>query len=81
MKHSASIPSRGPRRARFEALWPEGALGGHWPRAESLGWTNWPLVTVGLVQRGYKDDGIRQILGGNVLRVCRANLPQDVALG
>ncbi len=68
------IPSRGRRRTRFEALWPSGALGGNWPRAASLGWTNWPLATVGLVQRGYRDEEIQKILGGNVLRVCRAAL-------
>ena len=39
----------------------------------SLAWTNWPLFTVGMVQRGFKDDDIRKILGGNVLRVARAN--------
>ena len=33
--------------------------------------TNWPLFTVGLVQRGYSDDAIRKIIGGNVLRVAR----------
>lgn len=73
-----SIPSRGRRRRRYESLWPSGALGGHWPRAGSLGWTNWPLITVGLVQRGYRDEDIRQILGTNVLRVCRENLPKNV---
>lgn len=71
-------PARGKRRNRYEALWPEGALGGVWPRAESLGWTNWPLITVGLVQRGHSDDVIQKILGGNILRVCRAALPQHL---
>ncbi|MCC7424776.1 MAG: membrane dipeptidase [Planctomycetaceae bacterium] len=73
-QHAASVklPKREKRRTRFEALWPKDALGGTWPRAGSLGWTNWPLFTVGLVQRGYKDDDIRRILGGNMLRVCRA---------
>jgi membrane dipeptidase len=70
----AKSPSRGKRRNRFAALWPEGALGGHWPNAASLGWTNWPLFTVGLVQRGYSDEQIRKILGENTLRVCRAAL-------
>jgi membrane dipeptidase len=73
-QHSANvkgIPSRGRRRTRYESLWPDGALGGHWPNAASLGWTNWPLVTVGLIQRGYSEDAIRAILGGNMLRVCR----------
>jgi len=72
-----AIPSRSRRRTRFEALWPEGALGGQWPRSGSLAWTNWPLVTVGLVQRGYQDDAIQKILGGNVLRVCRAVLEPE----
>jgi membrane dipeptidase len=70
----AKAPSRGRRRTRFAALWPPGALGGHWPRAASLGWTNWPLFTVGLVQRRHSDEVIRQILGGNMLRVCGAAL-------
>ncbi|MES2789800.1 MAG: membrane dipeptidase [Planctomycetota bacterium] len=69
---AAKAPGRGKRRNRFESLWPANALGGQWPRAGSLGWTNWPLFTVGLVQRGYSDDHIRQILGENILRVCRA---------
>jgi membrane dipeptidase len=70
----AKAPSRGTQRARYEALWPAGALGGRYPRAETLAWTNWPLLSVGLVQRGYSDDDIQKILGGNILRVCRAAL-------
>ena len=35
----------------------------------SMTWTNWPLFTVGLVQRGHSDSDIRKILGGNVQRV------------
>lgn len=65
------VPTRGRRRPRFAALWPPDALGGQWSKADTLGWTNWPLVTVGLVQRGYSDDAVRKILGDNVLRVCR----------
>ncbi len=68
----AKIPPRppGPRPApRWEYLWPPGSLTG---RAHpSLAWTNWPLFTVGLVQRGYADDAIQKILGGNILRVAR----------
>ncbi len=41
----------------------------------SLAWTNWPLYTVGLVTRGYSDDDIAKILGGNFLRVLEANQP------
>lgn len=69
----AKVPKRpaGPRPApRWEALWPEGSLGG--AQHPSLAWTNWPLFTVGLVQRGHSDETIRKILGGNVLRVARA---------
>ncbi|MFI4874204.1 MAG: dipeptidase [Blastopirellula sp. JB062] len=69
---SRDIPKRPRRRKRYEAFWPSGALGGHWPRAASLGWTNWPLVTVGLIQRGYKEADIQKILGQNMMRVCRA---------
>ncbi|HHX38838.1 MAG TPA: hypothetical protein GX715_02640, partial [Armatimonadetes bacterium] len=43
-------------------------------QVQSLAWTNWPLITVGLVQRGFSDEEIRKILGGNVLRVARAVL-------
>ena len=74
--NDAPAPSRPPGRVRWEALWPAGALtpGTRDPRAAaSLAWTNWPLFTVGLVQRGYPDDDIRKIIGGNMLRVLRAN--------
>ena len=47
------------------------AVGGNWPGKSTLAWTNWPLLTVGLIQRGYSDDDIQKILGGNMLRVCR----------
>jgi membrane dipeptidase len=65
------IPSRGPQRTRYEALWPEGALGKRYPGEQSLAWTNWPLYTVGLVQHGYCDDDIRKLLGLSMLRVAR----------
>ena len=69
------IPSRGRRRIRYEALWPEGALGGKtYSRATSLAWTNWPLFTVAMVKRGYRDDDIRKILGLNMLRVTNSAL-------
>lgn len=47
----------------------------------SLAWTNWPLVTVGLVMRGYGDDVIRDILAGNFLRVLEANRRPDEVTG
>jgi len=41
----------------------------------SLAWTNWPLYTVGLVTRGFSDEDIAKILGGNFLRVFAATRP------
>lgn len=70
------IPSSGKRRTRYEAFWPEGALGKRFPGEKSLAWTNWPLFTVGLVQKGYRDEDIRQILGLNMLRIARQVLPR-----
>ncbi|NCO91516.1 MAG: dipeptidase [Armatimonadetes bacterium CG_4_10_14_3_um_filter_66_18] len=74
------VPSRGPARHRWENFWPpDDDL--HKPQwrterqVQSMAWTNWPMFTVGLVQRGYSDDDIRKILGGNVLRVARAVWP------
>ena len=40
---------------------------------QSVAWTNWPLFTLGMIQRGHSDDTIRQVLGGNVMRVLQAN--------
>ena len=71
---SRKIPARR-RRTPFQALWPPGSLGGG-DRTGTLQWTNWPLFTVGMVQRGYSDVEIQKILSGNVLRVARAVLPQ-----
>jgi len=59
--------------ARWEHLWPADSGKPATHAEASLAWTNWPLFTVGMVQRGFKDDDIRKILGGNVLRVARAN--------
>lgn len=67
-------PSRGPARTRFAALWPPDDFAETPGMAQSLAWTNWPLFTVGMVQRGHSDETIRKILGGNVLRVARAAL-------
>jgi len=45
-----------------------------WTREKelSLRWTNFPLYTVGLVQRGYSDETIQKVIGGNALRVAKA---------
>lgn len=73
---SARVPSRGRQRTRWEALWaPDDALySPEWRKegmAKSMVWINWPMFTVGLVQRGYSDDDIGKIIGGNILRVAR----------
>jgi len=67
------VPRGRPARKRFESFWPADAfpLPGEHP---SLAWLNWPMFTVGMVQRGHRDDAIRKILGDNVLRVARAAL-------
>lgn len=40
---------------------------------QSMDWTNWPLFTVGImVQKGYSDNDILKILGGNAIGVARA---------
>ncbi len=72
-QHSQSVPARtgGRRPERFAALWPPGSREGGGAGRATLAWTNWPLFTVGLVMRGYSDDDIQKILGGNMLRVCR----------
>lgn len=67
------------RREDFRSLWPKDDFVAS-PEAElSLAWTNWPLYTVGLVQRGYSDEDIRKILGGNVMRVAKACLVDAAA--
>ena len=70
----ARIPKwSGSTATHWEHLWPADNFQPQ-PHAErSLAWTNWPLFTVGLVQRGHSDETIRKILGENVLRVARAN--------
>ena len=58
---------------KWEHLWPQDDFQTTPEMEQSLAWTNWPLFTAGLVQRGYSDDDIRKILGGNILRVAKAN--------
>jgi membrane dipeptidase len=76
----SKLPPRPKGRHRWAYSWPPGTLGdgAGTPQArQSLSWTNWPLFTVGLVQRGYTDEDIRKILGGNMLRVARAVYPEQ----
>ncbi len=75
------VPRSAKRRKNWAGLWPEGSLAAPStasPNAElTLAWTNWPLLTVGLVQRGYTDAEIQKIIGGNVMRVARDVLGGD----
>lgn len=69
------LPRR-PSRVRFEYYWTPDAFGKYPSTHRTMEWTNWPMFTVGLVQRGYSDADIQKIIGGNVLRVARAALAQ-----
>ncbi len=68
------------KREAYRSLWPKDDFVATEQAELSLSWTNWPLYTVGLVQRGYSDEEIRKILGGNAMRVARASLPDPVAV-
>ena len=75
----AKVPERPRGRPMWEQFWPPGTLDdgraeGRERQRLSLAWTNWPLFTVGLVQRGFSDEDIRKVIGGNVLRVAEAVL-------
>lgn len=71
---SKKVPRLRRGREEFRSLWPADDYQTKPGADESLAWTNWPLYTVGLVQRGFSDEEIRQIIGGNVLRVARQTL-------
>jgi len=68
-------------RQRWRWLWQPGPTGRppdhDLPGMASCYWTNWPYITVGLVQRGYCDDDIQKIIGGNVMRVVREVFPSE----
>ena len=68
------IPKTRRGRTDFRTLWLPDGYKTKPNASESISFTNWPLFTVGLVQRGYSDDDIRKIIGGNVLRVARESL-------
>jgi len=74
------LKSRAARR-HWRSLWPDRPTGSspshNMPGNASCQWTNWPYITVGLVQRGHSDEDIRKIIGGNCLRVARATFPGD----
>lgn len=75
----SKVPSRGATRKRWNNFWaPNDPLFDEkWRQphqTQSLAWTNWPLFTVGMVQRGHTNETIRKVLSGNVLRVASAVL-------
>ncbi|MAI70221.1 MAG: dipeptidase [Rhodopirellula sp.] len=75
-RERAKVPGRGKRRTAFRSLWPVDDYQTSQQAIDSLAWTNWPLFTVGLVQRGHDDDVIRKVIGGNVMRVAKSTLLQ-----
>ncbi|MCB1209076.1 MAG: membrane dipeptidase [Verrucomicrobiales bacterium] len=58
---------------RWEHLWPKDDYRTTIEAEQSVAWSNWPLFTLGMIMRGHSDDTIRQIIGGNMLRVLKAN--------
>jgi len=71
------IPARRRGRKDYNWFWPpnDPLSAPEWNQEHqhlSMAWTNWPLFTVGLVQRGYSDADIQKIIGGNFLRLARA---------
>jgi len=73
-REQAKVPKRARRRTEFRSLWPADDYQTTQQANDSVAWTNWPLFTVGLVQRGHRDDVIRKVIGGNVMRVARETL-------
>ncbi len=63
-----------PGRTRWWSLWQPGDLSDN-PEVHrenshgSLSWICWPYFTVGLLMRGYAEEQIAKIVGGNILRV------------
>ncbi|WP_417731611.1 dipeptidase [Rosistilla oblonga] len=70
----AKLPRMSKQYQPFRSLWPADDYKTLPGAAQSIAWTNWPLFTVGLVQRGHSDEVIRKIIGGNVMRVINASM-------
>lgn len=75
-EENRKIPPYRRPRPRWQALWPEDPFNETVSMRKSMAWTNWPLFTVGLVQKGYSDEDIQKILGNNIVRVARAALAE-----
>ena len=67
------VPRQPAIRPRWENFWPPERVKMS-ENTPTMAWTNWPMFTVGMVQRGLSDTDIQKILGGNVLRVAKAAL-------
>ena len=59
---------------RWEHLWPKDDYQTTIEAEQSVAWINWPLFTLGMIMRGHSDDDIRKVIGGNVMRVLKANM-------
>jgi membrane dipeptidase len=58
---------------RWEHLWPKDDYQTTLEAEQSIAWSNWPLFTMGMIMRGHSDETIRRVIGGNMLRVLKAN--------
>ena len=76
----APLTTAAPMRSErpiWEQFWPAPGAGYELmtkAQYDSVSWLNWPMFTVGLVQRGFTDEEIRKIIGGNVMRVITETL-------
>lgn len=68
---SASLGGAG---GRWEHLWPKDDFQATPEAEQSIAWSNWPLFTLGMIMRGHSDETIRKVIGGNMLRVLKANV-------
>jgi membrane dipeptidase len=58
---------------KWEHLWPKDDYVTTLEAEQSVAWTNWPLFTLGMIMRGHSDEVIQKVIGGNMLRVLKAN--------
>jgi membrane dipeptidase len=58
---------------KWEHLWPKDDYQTTIEAEQSVAWTNWPLFSLGMIMRGHSDEVFQQVIGGNMLRVLKAN--------
>ncbi|MCX6853934.1 MAG: membrane dipeptidase [Verrucomicrobia bacterium] len=58
---------------KWEHLWPKDDYVTTIEAEQSVAWSNWPLFTLGMIMRGHSDEVIQKVIGGNMLRVLKAN--------